>query len=285
MKDKKRKIKKGKVKSVKNFRFSAFNADTHEVLGFLTCTRRELIMYSTLAIVGIIALFYVLIAFTPIRNTIPGYPDARTRRTIIQNKIRVDSLQRVVSVWELYSENILRALNNESPIAVDSIVRIAAKVRTGEELSLKDSIIRQRVRGEEQFSLSGGVNERVLPIEGVLFFTPVRGVISQKFSASHNAIDIATAKGSVIKSVLDGTVTFAGYTEQQGYVVMIQHEGDIISVYKHASKILKDAGNKVSSGTPIAIVGSTGSLSSGDHLHLEIWYKGSPVNPELYINF
>lgn len=283
MKDKKE--KKDPKKVVKNYRFTAFNADTHEVLGNYACTRKEIISYSISAIVAIIAFFYIIIAFTPIKNTIPGYPDARTRRTIIENKIRVDSLQRAVSVWELYSENILRALNDENPIAVDSVVRLAAKVKRGEGLSAKDSLIRQKVRSEEQFSLSSGANERVLPIEGLLFFTPVRGVISQRYSESHKAIDIATAKGSVIKSVLDGTVTFAGYSEQQGYVIMIQHDGDIISVYKHASKLLKQSGDKVSSGTPIAIVGSTGSLSNGDHLHLEIWYKGTSVNPEFYISF
>lgn len=283
MKDKK--DKNGKKKVVRHYRIGVFNADTHEVLRMLFCTRRELISYSITGIVAIIAFFYALIAFTPIKNTIPGYPDARTRRAIIQNKIRVDSLQRAVSVWEIYSENILRALNDENPVAVDSVVRLATKVKKGESLSHKDSLIRQKVRSEEQFSLSSSANERVLPIEGIHFFTPVRGVISQKYSDSHKALDIAAAKGSVVKSILDGTVMYSGFSENQGYIILVQHDGDIISIYKHASKLLKDSGDKVSAGTPLAIVGSTGKLSSGDHLHLEMWYKGSPVNPELYISF
>ena len=138
---------------------------------------------------------------------------------------------------------------------------------------------------EDQFGVSEG-SKRNLPIEGVHFFTPLKGVISNGFNiASHPAVDITAPSGSVVKAALDGTVTYAGWSDEYGYTITLQHPGDILTTYKHNRKLSKKVGDKVSAGTAIAIVGNTGSLSNGDHLHFELWYKGEAVDPTMYISF
>ena len=126
----------------------------------------------------------------------------------------------------------------------------------------------------------------MLPIEGMHFFTPLKGVISQEFDkVTHPYVDVTAPANSVVMAVLDGTVIFAGWNDESGYTIQIQHENDIVSIYKHNSKLLKKTGDKITAGAPVAIVGGTGELSTGDHLHFELWYKGEAVNPTDYINF
>ena len=111
-------------------------------------------------------------------------------------------------------------------------------------------------------------------------------MISNGFNlASHPAVDITAPANSVVKAALDGTVTYAGWSDEYGYTITIQHAGDILTTYKHNRKLSKKVGDKVSAGTAIAIVGNTGSLSNGEHLHFELWYKGEAVDPTLYISF
>ena len=125
-----------------------------------------------------------------------------------------------------------------------------------------------------------------LPIEGMHFFPPLKGVVSQGYDpAIHPYIDITAAKGSVVKATLDGTVIHAGWSEDAGHTIQLQHEGNIISIYKHNEKLLKKVGDKVTAGSPIALVGNTGEMTTGDHLHFELWHNGEAVDPTRYINF
>ena len=138
---------------------------------------------------------------------------------------------------------------------------------------------------EEQFGISART-QRDLPIEGVLFFTPLKGAISQGYDQHlHPSVDITAPAGSVVKAVLDGTVISADWNNDTGYTMYIQHVGDIISVYKHNERLLKAAGDKVTAGSPVAIIGNTGELTTGTHLHFELWHKGNTVDPTKYINF
>ena len=182
-----------------------------------------------------------------------------------------------------------RVLAGEQTLVLDSIVKdnSARYLQRENEKYLKtrDSLLRAKVNKEEAYGVSSGV-QRHLPIEGVHFFTPLKGVISNGYDmASHPAVDITAPKNSVIKSVLDGSVVAAGWSDEYGYTITIQHEGDILSTYKHNSKLLKKQGDKVSAGTPIAQVGNTGSLTTGAHLHFELWYKGEAIDPTKYISF
>lgn len=271
------------------FRLALIDDKTHEHLFNIHFTRTRFLVAVVSTIVVLSAIIYSVIAFTPVRTFIPGYPDAHSKRAAIQNAMRIDSLENVIYRWELYSENLRRVVNGEEPLKIDSIIN-ASRRNNGikadaADLAMKDSILRKQVKEEEQFDISDR-DKRNLPIEGLHFFTPLKGVISQGYDpAVHPFIDITAQAGSVVKATLDGTVISDGWSEEAGYTIQIQHDGDIISIYKHNEKLLKKTGDKVTAGSPIALVGNTGKLSTGEHLHFELWYKGEAVDPAKYINF
>ena len=278
-----------KEKRSKNFRLAIVDDKTHRQLLTLHFTRTSFFVATVSFFVVLTAVIFSIIAFTPVRTFIPGYPDARSKRAAIQNVIAIDSLESVIYRWELYSENLRRVVEGEEPIKIDSIINANRKSEEGDvdvaELQRQDSLLRQHVKEEEQFGVSDGVR-RDLPIEGMHFFTPLKGVVSQGYDpAVHPYVDITAPAGSVIKATLDGTVIFAGWSDDSGHTIQIQHDGDIVSIYKHNEKLLKKVGDKVTAGAPIALVGNSGELTTGDHLHFELWYKGETVDPARYINF
>ena len=178
-------------------------------------------------------------------------------------------------------------VDGEKPLRIDSLIRSGGTGygKSKQELQEKDSLLRLNVMNEERFELSNR-ERRDLPIEGIHFFTPLKGMISQGYDkAVHPFIDITAPANSVVAAVLDGTVISSGWNDDAGYTIYIQHSNDIISIYKHNNKLLKKTGDKVNAGTPIAIIGGTGSISTGEHLHFELWYKGEPVDATKYINF
>lgn len=277
------------LKKVNDFRFSLIDNSSHKQLWSIRFSRPSFIIVSVSAILIVIALVYSLIAFTPLRVTIPGYPDAHSRRTAIQNAIKIDSLEKIITRWEIYSENLSRIVNGQEPLQLDSILKARNNRDFGnidkEELSKQDSLLRQTVTEAEKFNIDA-TKERNLPIEGMHFFVPLKGVVSQGYErVLHPYIDITAPAGSVVMSVLEGTVIFAGWNDEAGYTIQIQHSNDIVSIYKHNQKLLKNTGDKVSAGTSIALVGNTGTLTTGDHLHFELWYKGEAVDPTQYIGF
>ena len=271
------------------FRLVIIDDDTHQHLFKLRFSKTT----GTVAIISFLVMFTALIAFiiafTPVRTFIPGYPDARSKRAAIQNAIRIDSLENVIFRWELYTENLRRTIEGEEPLKIDSIINASRSTQAAEadmkELAQKDSLLRMNVKEEEEFGISDR-DKRDLPIEGMHFFTPLKGVVSQGYDAAvHPYVDITAPAGSVVKATLDGTVIYAGWSDEAGNTIQIQHEGGIISIYKHNEKLLKNVGDKVTAGSPIALVGGTGSLSTGEHLHFELWHNGEAVDPVRYINF
>ncbi len=281
--------KQPKGPKVKNFRISLVDDMTHKQLWVIKFTRTSLFLLVISVVTVIMAVSYSLIAFTPLRTFIPGYPDGHTKRAAITNAIRIDSLRNVIYTWEFYTENLKRVMEGADPVAIDSIIRnTSAPVTSADErkkLDERDSLLRETVRQEERFGLVQG-RERKLPIEGVHFFTPLKGVVSQGYDPLvHPYIDITAPANSVVMSVLDGTVIGAGWSDDSGYTIQIQHSNDIVSIYKHNQKLLKRTGDKVSAGSPVALVGNTGALTTGDHLHFELWYRGEAVDPTKYIKF
>ena len=276
-------------KKVTNFRLSLVDDETHKPILITRFSRTNLVIAVISAIVIICLAIYLIIAYTPVRTLIPGYPDARAKRAAIQNAIRIDSLEMLVSRWELYSENMRRILDGEEPVRMDSLIlALSEEGRTDipdDRIREHDSILRMNVTREEQFHLSLAEG-RNLHIEGMHFFCPLKGVISQGYDPSiHPFIDITAPANSMVYATLDGTVISSGWTDDAGYTIQIQHVNDIISIYKHNQKLLKKVGDKVTAGEPIAIVGNTGTLTTGEHLHFELWYRGEAVDPEKYINF
>lgn len=282
--------KEKKRPSTSNYRLTVVDDDTHNKLWTVKFTKLSVVVYAITALVVLLALAWCLIAFTPIKTFIPGFPDARTKHDAIQNAIRIDSLENVINRWELYSENLRRVVDGEEPLKIDSLIAARSDSRKLsekelKELARKDSALRKEVAAEDRFDIASG-SGKTLPIEGMHFFTPLKGVVSQGYDkAIHPYLDITAPNNSVVMSVLDGTVISAGWSDEDGYTIRIQHDGDIISVYKHNQKLMKKTGDKVTAGTPIAILGGTGNNTDGDHLHFELWHKGEAVDPSKYISF
>ena len=271
------------------FRIALIDHYTHQQLASVKISKTGFFIAIVTIIVAFTALIYSVIAYTPVREFIPGYPDAHSKRAALHNAMRIDSLETVIYRWELYSENLRRVVEGQEPLKIDSLINSRQKSGVSNEelaeLALKDSLLRQQVREEEQFGISER-DKRNLPIDGLLFFTPLKGVISQGYDpAIHPYVDVTAPSGSVVKATLDGTVIYDGWSDEGGYTIQLQHDGDIVSIYKHNEKLLKKTGDKVSAGMPIALVGNTGNLSTGEHLHFELWHKGETVDPTKYISF
>ena len=281
--------KSSKEHRTSKFRLALVDNQSHKQLFTVQFTRTSLFVALVTILVTLCTLIFSIIAFTPVRTFIPGYPDARSKREAIQNAIKIDSLENVIYKWGLYSENLKRVLEGAAPVKIDSLVNAgmneAGRQADLSDIQRQDSILREKVKEEEQFGIA--VRTRIiLPIEGMHFFCPLKGVVSQGYDPiSHPYIDITAPAGSVVKATLDGTVIYAGWDNETGHTIQLQHEGDIISIYRHNEKLLKKSGEKVTAGTSIALVGNSGELTSGDHLHFELWHKGEAVDPTKYINF
>ena len=249
-------------------------------------SRSGLIVAVVSAAAALLVGVFCLVAFTPLRTFIPGYPDARSRQQAIRNAQRVDSLETQILRWELYTENLRHVVAGEEPVRLDSLIRRldARQAEMPAADPAADSLLRATVEQEERFAVTEV--ERKLPIEGIHFFSPVKGVVSRGFDAGfHPFVEVTAPAGAVVMSVLDGTVVFSGWDDEAGYMVAIQHPGDILTFYKHNQKLLRKTGEAVKAGTPVALVGGTGAKAGSDHLRFELWYRGEPADPTKYISF
>ncbi len=269
------------------FRFSLVNDVTHDLVWSFHFTKTTGIIAVVSGVFVLLLLIFCLIAFTPIRTFIPGYPDANSKRQAIQNAMRIDSLETKIIQWELYTENLRKVVEGEKPMKLDSIIVRAEREKAASKdeafLAKRDSVLRAEVAASEKYEISG--TARSLPIEAMYFFAPVKGVVTEGFGASHPYIDVTAPAKSRVSAVLDGTVIFTDWDEEKGYTVVIQHSGDVVSIYANNEKLLKGVGDIVRAGTPVALLGRSESLTAGDHLHFELWYKGEALDPSEYISF
>ena len=228
-----------------------------------------------------------IIIFTPLRNYLPGYMDSHARELIVENSLRADSLQAVLERQDRYVDNIRDILSGK--IKPDSIQSIDSLTRTRtDELmarSEEEDEFRRKYEEDERYNLTAVSEERGL--EGLVFFRPVRGIISKHYGAEegHTGIDVTASPNESILADLDGTIVFAAYTAEWEYVLQIQHEQGFVSIYKMCGMPIRKEGDKVRSGEAIALVGKSNVENEKPHLHYELWYKGTPVNPEKYIAF
>lgn len=281
--------KKNRKNKVQNYRIAVIDNDSHKQLWSFKTGRGGFFVALVSLLAVVFALMFLLLAFTPAGLLLPENAFGKAGLKDVRNAMKIDSLENVIRTWSFYSENLKRVLEGGDPIPIDSIIRNSAAAETlkyrPEELGRQDSLLRQQVAETEQFVLQAG-KERKLPIEGKHFFTPLKGVVSQEYQATlHPYIDITAPANSVVLAALAGTVIHAGWSDEAGYTLEIQHADDLITVYKHNQKLLKEVGDKVTAGTPVALVGNTGSLTTGDHLHFELWYRGEAVDPTRYIKF
>ncbi|TND10481.1 MAG: peptidase M23 [Bacteroidetes bacterium] len=229
-----------------------------------------------------------LVAFTPLREYIPGYADVGMRRDLLATAHRLDSLGKKIKADSIYLDNLDRVLKGDIPTEQPKNPRDTTK--NYKNLPLKpsqaDSALRNEIESEDGYSLQIGVSKRS-GVSGFFFFPPIKGIVTNSFNTAdeHYGVDVAAPENEAIKSTLDGTVIMSGWTTDAGYVIQVQHSNNLVSVYKHNSSLLKKTGQYVKAGDPIAIIGSSGELTTGPHLHFELWYNGAPVDPQEYMAF
>jgi murein DD-endopeptidase MepM/ murein hydrolase activator NlpD len=275
------------------YRLVILNEDTlEERLSFKLSRLNVFIAIGLLSIVLVLITTYI-IAFTPLKEYIPGYTDVTLQRRIYELQLRSDSVAFAMKSQESYLENLRKVLGGNLPNEREMKPLDTAQVRNYQNIkdkrSPEDSVLRTEYENASKYNLfkSDKPSSKGTTMHNLTFFPPIKGTVTSEFDPlrKHFGIDIVAARDEVIKAAQDGTIIFSGWTVETGYVIAIQHPGNVVTVYKHNSVLLKKEGNIVNAGETIAIIGESGELSTGPHLHLELWISGIPVNPKDYIVF
>jgi murein DD-endopeptidase MepM/ murein hydrolase activator NlpD len=287
MKEQKKKSLTERLKD--KFRLIIYNDSSFEEIWYIRLTRVNIIILTSSLVILVVVGIFALTAFTGIRQLIPGYPDENLRRTIHMNAVRLDSLENEIRMRDQYFQNIRSLVAGKEPPNPVTIGDTNIKPVPFEfTRSMEDSLLRLQIEQEEQYNLLTLSDQRSpTDLAGIHFFAPIRGLVTLPFNASENhfGTDIVAAPNEVVKATLDGTVIMDAWTVETGYVIHIQHENNLVSVYKHNSELLKQAGNIVKAGDAIAIIGNSGELTTGPHLHFELWHNGTAIDPQSYIVF
>jgi len=287
----KKKKKSSFFKRLKHkYRLIVYNDNTFEETFVIRLTRLNVFIVMMFGAFLLILGTTILIAYTPLREYIPGYPSDETVQLIKMNNIKTDSLANEIDIRDAYLQNMKSLILGEKPVTFDrkTVIDSLKKYKNiNLNPSNNDSVFRKDVETEEQFSINKNLLKKSEALNMLHFYFPVKGMITEKFNIKnkHYGIDIVTKPDEMVLSTLNGTVTFSGWTLETGYMIEIQHPNELISAYKHLSHIFKSEGTKVKAGEVIGIVGNTGEFTNGPHLHFEVWYKGNPINPQEYIVF
>ena len=275
-------------KLLHKYRLVILNEDTFEERFAIKLTRLNVFVIVSLSAIILITGTIILIAFTPLREYIPGYSSTALKKEATELNYKADSLNQVIAVNEQYYQQIKKVLTGDivsSDFDKDSI--LAAAERDISELDLapsrEDSLLRERVDKEDKYSLFDTATSRV----NFVLFPPVTGTISSTYNIQekHYAVDVVVAKDTPVKTTADGTVVLAEWTSQAGYVIIVDHGNGLISAYKHNASLTKTQGDLVKTGEVIAIAGNTGEITTGPHLHFELWNDGYPIDPTVFIDF
>lgn len=270
------------------YKLSVINETSYEeVFNFRLSQLHVLTALSVLTVV-LVTLTILLIAFTDLREFIPGYPDGNMRQMIVGNAIRVDSLENELSKRDRFMASLQLILSGGDSTLVQQDRNRELK-RGGDtvqfQLSEQEADFRSDMEEKERFNLAFGLKEQNR--DYYHFFPPVEGIITRGFDEKnrHFGTDIVAKANAKVAAVLDGVVIFTDWTVKTGNVIQVQHTNDLVSIYKHNSTLLKKQGDYVRAGEVIGVVGNTGEESSGPHLHFELWRAGNPLNPENFIKF
>lgn len=278
------------------YRLVILNDDTfEEKLSFRLSRLNVFVVTGMLAIIFIFLTTY-LIAFTPLKEYIPGYSDTGVQEEIYELTLHADSLEQAMGAKDVYIENMRKIVTGDidypdGKSGGSDTVNHQKYNNITIKKSKEDSLLRAEYDQSNKYSLNPATDDNrknYSTTVGIpVFFTPVKGIITNHFNASgnHFGVDIAAAKNEAIKAVYDGTVIFSEWSSSTGHVIAIQHMNNVISIYKHNSVILKKQGSFVKAGESIAIIGESGEFSTGPHLHFELWMNGNPVNPENFVIF
>jgi len=283
-----KKEKKFTKKLLHKYRLVILNEETFEERFAIKLTRLNVFVIVALSSIVLVLCTIFLIAFTSLREFIPGYSSTALKQKATELNYKTDSLQQVIDMNQQYYESIKRVLTGDVKMVEfnkDSIIEAANKdVQIVNLIPTKeDSLLRNLVDKEDKYN----VFESTISASNLVLFPPVNGTISENYNVEekHYAIDIVVVKNTPVKATADGTIIFAEWTAETGFVVIIEHSNDLISVYKHNASLTKQQGDLVKSGEVIAMAGNTGELTTGPHLHFELWSRGYPVNPANFIDF
>lgn len=266
-----------------------------EKLSFRLSRLNVFIVVGMMAIILVFLTSY-LIAFTPLREFIPGYKDTNIQKELYELQLKADSIEQAVKSKDLFISNMKRVLSGEElsevdqPLVKADSAKRSAYAKINNVRSREDSLLRNEYEAQNLYNIKSGDKESTdkgLTLNRLSFFTPLKGLITNRFNPlqQHFGIDIASARNESVKAAYNGTVIFSEWTAETGHVIAVQHTGNIITVYKHNSVLLRKQGAFVRAGESIAIVGESGEYSTGPHLHFELWINGKAVNPEDYIVF
>ncbi len=286
-----RKTRRGRKAFWHNIKFkyklTIINENTlEEVVGIHVSKLNGLsVLLSACTVIFLIAA--AIIAFTPLRNYLPGYMNSEVRSQIVANALRADSLQAALERQSRYVMNIQDILSGQVKAdtvqSIDSLTNLRAEKLM--ERSKKEEEFRKQYEEQERYNLTAVTDVR--DAAGLIFYRPLRGVMSAGFNPEkrHFGIDLTASPNESILAALDGTVIMAAYTAEWGYVIQIQHPQNFISVYKHCGSLMKREGEQVKGGEVIALVGKSTEDGDQPHLHFELWHRGNPTNPEKYVVF
>lgn len=286
-----RKTRRGRKAFWHNIKFkyklTIINENTlEEVVGIHVSKLNGLsVLLSACTVIFLIAA--AIIAFTPLRNYLPGYMNSEVRSQIVANALRADSLQAALERQSRYVMNIQDILSGQVKAdtvqSIDSLTNLRAEKLM--ERSKKEEEFRKQYEEKERYNLTAVTDVR--DAAGLIFYRPLRGVMSAGFNPEkrHFGIDLTASPNESILVALDGTVIMAAYTAEWGYVIQIQHPQNFISVYKHCGSLMKREGEQVKGGEVIALVGKSTEDGDQPHLHFELWHRGNPTNPEKYVVF
>jgi murein DD-endopeptidase MepM/ murein hydrolase activator NlpD len=261
-----------------------------EKFSLLLSPLNVIVTFSVMFLV-ITAMVVSAIVFTPLKEFIPGYSDTSVRSQAIANAELAESLEKQSRVNAQYLENVRKILAGE-PMFSDTLFDNPQDVQTEKiqfSRSVEDSLLRVRIEQEEKYNVSfeDGVRRIEGELSGLYFFSPLRGTVTSSFDPliNHLGVDLVAPKNEAVKAVLDGTVVLSTWTTDGGFTIQIQHANNLVSVYKHNAVLLKKEGDAVKAGDSIAIVGNSGELTDGPHLHFKLLHLGTPLNPEDFIVF
>ena len=273
-------------KLLQKYRFVIMTDSSFEEKLSLTLSRLNVFAFAGFFVFVCFFSTLLLIAYTPLSEYVPGKSSLEVQKNLIELSLKSDSLEGILLNKAVYLKNINNLISGNELITPIENNNSAAEKEA--EIIFKkskaDSLLRISVEAED----NGSIYVKSVSNNNYLnFFTPVSGFISDVYNSKikHFGVDLVAKDKSRISSVLDGTVIISHWTSETGYVIAIQHKNDYVSLYKHNSLLLKEVGDFVNTGDHIAIIGNSGELSSGPHLHFELWHKGTPVNPEDYISF
>lgn len=277
-----------RTKLLDKYRLVILNEETFEERVSFKLTRLNVFVLVTLSAIILIAGTTFLIAFTGLKEYIPGYSSANLKRQATELAYKTDSLQTILLLNNQYYESVRKVLTGELEVGNLNRDSVGRSVKEDPALinlepSRADSLLREEVAQEDKYNILETAGSEM----DFALFPPVKGSISEKYDikSRHYAVDVVVAKNAPVKAVADGRVIFSEWSAGTGYVMIVEHNYGLISVYKHNSSLTKEQGDFVRSGEVIATAGSTGEYSTGPHLHFELWKEGNPVNPRDYIDF